>query len=297
MAETMRNSRWTPGPLVGALVCLLLLEVALVEAAGRTPVRVMTFNIRFDYEDDGENRWHERARLVAGSIRRSRATVLLLQEDKSDQLDDLRELLPQFEFLGRGRNASGSGEVCSIGYDTRQWEVVESGDFWLSTTPDDAGSRSWGSYYPHKATWAVLRHRKTKGTALFLSTHFEDRKKLHTARSNSARAIRDFLDGREEKLPVVMGGDFNTDPDNKPHEILTSQKSQPRLVDVWIEVEGEKPYSGTVHHFEGGKNHRRIDWILASEDVSAKRILIDKTDYKGRFPSDHYPVVADLILP
>mgnify|MGYP002636167413 CR=1 FL=1 len=54
----------------------------------------MTYNVRFDFENDGPNRWSHRAE--AEQIELSQAHVVCLQEDKQHQVDDLKRLLPQF---------------------------------------------------------------------------------------------------------------------------------------------------------------------------------------------------------
>lgn len=258
--------------------------------------RVMTFNIRFDYSSDRKNRWKYRADLVARTILQSEASVVLLQEDKEDQLADLQERLPDFSFLGRGRNENGSGERCAVAFDKTVWRSVRSGDFWLSDTPREQGSNTWNTRYPHKVTWALLKHVELKGTVLFLSTHFENARSRDDVREKSAEVLRDFLKRQPRSLPIVLGGDFNCEEGALAHDILTDPEARHPLADVWLEVQPDERSPGTIHFFEGKSTSRRIDWLLASRELTPLRIFVDRYCEDGRYPSDHYPVAADLAV-
>ena len=133
--------------------------------------RAMSFNIRFDFETDGSNRWPHRKATVAKVIRESQAFFACLQEDKGEQIDDLRPLLPGYQLLGRGRNDNGSGERCAIVVKSEDVQVRESGDFWLSDTPDVPGSNTWNDRYPRKVTWALLEVKRCRTPLLVLNTH------------------------------------------------------------------------------------------------------------------------------
>ena len=285
-----------------ALTLALLVLAALCPRAeakrGPRPItfRAMTFNIRFDYKDDGPNRWHRRVELVAETIRESKASVVMLQEDMGDQIDDLQPHLPGFAFVGRGRNANGRSERCSVGFDTRLWKLVKNGDFWLSDSPDEPGSNTWGTRYPHKVTWALLRAPKARNPVLFLSTHFEDKTDKGRVREKSAQVIRDFLKREALKMPVVLGGDFNSGPDDPPHALLVNETAQPRLLDAWSQLKPASEWAGTVHFFKGKGFRRRIDWILHSRQVASLGVEIFKHERDGRWPSDHFPLYADLAV-
>ena len=134
------------GLLLWAGLGLVPLQGWHQQAEGRrvsgAKLRTMTFNIRYDFQSDGQNRWANRVGLVATQIRESRAAVVCLQEDKRHQVEDLERELKEFGFVGRGRNATGSGERCSILWNKKSMKLKSHGDFWLSDTPNVPGSNT-----------------------------------------------------------------------------------------------------------------------------------------------------------
>ncbi|RMG09575.1 MAG: endonuclease/exonuclease/phosphatase family protein [Planctomycetota bacterium] len=293
-------TRWTHA-LVGVLVasCLLSAQDAQARRARTTRLRAMTFNIRFDFPDDGSNRWNRRADVVAKTIRAAQAHLVGLQEDKAHQVDDLRARLPEYGFVGRGRNASGSGERCSILYDKKRFRLKDSGSFWLSDTPEVPGSNTWGDKYPRVVTWAHLVSKKSKKNLLLLNTHLPEGDRSARLRRKGIEVIARFLQARaktlrKKRFAVILTGDFNEDAaESSPHDELTGG-NELRLTDAWEAAPPSGKRPGTYNGFRGLQTRSRIDWILVGGPVRVFRA--DKIDQEidGRWPSDHYPVIADL---
>lgn len=288
-----RSRAFVLASLAAALA--LAAPVALARDAKTNGFRVMTFNIRFDFPDDGANRWHRRADIVAECVKDSKASVVCFQEDKREQVDDLKPRLAGWEFYGKGRNKNFSGEGCSVAWQRDSWKSVESGDFWLSDKPDEPGSNTWGCKYPHKVTWAVLENLKTKTPVMFLSTHFDEHKEKGEVRKKSAHVIRSFLSKKagNGKLAICLCGDFNSGAEEEPHGIITAPGS-PLLADAWDVAKPADPSPGTVHDFTGKRNRHRIDWIVTTPSLGVAGAAVHRYSKDGKYPSDHYPVVADL---
>jgi endonuclease/exonuclease/phosphatase family metal-dependent hydrolase len=267
-------------PLILACAAALLVAFTGEEASARraktAKLRAMTFNIRFDFPNDGPNRWEKRADLVAQTIKGSEAHIICLQEDKAHQVDDLKARLRGYEFLGRGRNATGSGERCSIVFNTKRFRAKDHGDFWLSDTPEVAGSNTWGDKYPRKVTWALLQAKKSKKTVLVQQTaSSKSRKKPHG-------------------IGVILAGDFNEDAGSTAQKILTDDDEAP-FRDAWSEAppnDGGMP--GTYNGFKGMTTRSRIDWLMVGGPIKVYQARKIEESFDGRYPSDHYPVVADL---
>ncbi len=283
---------------------LLLLASPSAEARrAKRPLRLraMTFNIRFDFQNDGRNRWEHRVDSVAQRIQESQAQVVCLQEDKAHQVNDLKTRLAEFAFVGRGRNASGSGERCSILFNRAQLRLKEGGDFWLSDTPLVIGSNTWGDKYPRKVTWALLESLKTRQRVLVLNTHLPEGKN-NKLREKGLRCIQEWLKAqllskrskKKKALPAVLvGGDFN-EPASSPAQDLLTQDPLLALRDVWEEAKPVDPRPGTYGGFNGMRTKQRIDWLLVGGMIRV--LACDKLEepIEGRYPSDHYPVIADL---
>lgn len=282
---------------------LLLAVIALAVAAGvpaQTRIRVMTFNVRYDFEDDDANRWHKRKEVVARTIEAAGASIVCIQEDKEDQVADLEGLLPAFGFVGRGRNETGSGERCSILYRKDHVAVADSGSFWLSERPDEAGSKFDDDSYPRVVTWALFKTKNRK-QVLVLSAHLADGRDKDDLRSKQAAVIRRWLvtklgmrRGRPDpRLPVVVAGDFNAEADGPVRQTL-ADSGDLRLRDAWEEGETPRGWAGTYHGFEGRGSNKRMDWLLVGGPVRVRAAGKYEEEIDGRYPSDHYPVHADI---
>jgi endonuclease/exonuclease/phosphatase family metal-dependent hydrolase len=267
------------------------------EAAPATPaLRVMTFNIRYDTPNDGPNAWPHRRDWVAALIRYHDADAIGVQEALVHMLVELDARLPGFARVGVGRaDGRDGGEFSAIIYRTARLELLESGTFWLSPTPEVAGSKGWDAAYERVATWAKFRDRATGCRHLHLNTHFDH--VGETARRESARLIRQRLGALSAGLPVVLTGDLNTDPASETLRIFTSDAAVagPLLRDAFA-VSREPHYgpTSTWTAFKAIEPGRRIDYVLVSPDVGVSRHAILPDRWDDRFPSDHLPVIAAL---
>lgn len=260
-----------------------------------TPLRVMSFNIRFGTAPDGENHWDQRQELVARTIRAFRPDLVGTQETLSFQARYLQEQLPEFLYVGRSRDAEGDGgEQCGILFRAKRFDKLAEGHFWLSETPDRPGSKSWDSSLPRIATWVKLWDRKTEQAFFFINTHFDHRGE--TARQESAKRIRQFIDSLDPNVEVVLTGDFNAAESSKAYQLLFAAEPERRvLIDTWRALTpSAETDEGTFNGFQGTTDSARIDWIAVTSGLSVQQAGIDRTQFTGRFPSDHFPVTAVL---
>jgi len=259
---------------------------------------VMTYNVRYDNPDDGEHGWDNRRKAVVNTIRFRRPDLLGLQEPLTHQLEYLRESLSAFEFVGRARMDGGEeGEFSPIGYRTSRFELVETDTFWLSPTPDEPGSVGWDARYPRIVTWARLRDRQTDTVFLHANTHFSH--DGPEARRESAHVVRQRLDAISDGEPVVLTGDFNCVTGDSPYETLTDSTAGDReLVNARDQSRhGHYGPNTSVTDFEHLVPKRKIDHVFVSPvvEVFQHGVCTDlRTD--EAYPSDHFPVLADLAL-
>jgi len=269
-----------------------------VDAADGDVLRVMSFNIRFDNPADGDDAWPKRREKAASMIRFHGADLVGLQEALPGQIEDLAEALPQLGWFGVGRSAERNGEHCAVLYRRERVELVEQGTFWLSETPEVAGSRSWDAALPRIVTWGRLRDRSSGRTLHLFNTHFD-----HVgvqARRESARLLRRrvaAIAGAEG--PVVVTGDLNAAPDSEPYRVLTSPgpDGDPGLVDAL--TASACPHHGPTSSWNGFQAivpGRRIDFVLVRGGVGVRQHGILSDTFDGRFPSDHLPVLAEITV-
>jgi endonuclease/exonuclease/phosphatase family metal-dependent hydrolase len=271
---------------------------AAAEAPAPMPLRVMTFNIRYDTPADSGNAWPHRRDWVASLVRFHGADALGVQEALAHMLRELDVRLPGYARVGVGRtDGREEGEFSAILYRTDRLELLDSGTFWLSPTPDVPGSKGWDAAYERVATWARFRDRRTGCRHLHVNTHFDHIGER--AREESARLIRRRLGGLAGGLPVVVTGDLNTTPERAPYRVFTVDTvgGVPPLRDAFVASRGgHYGPTSTWNAFTAIEPGQRIDYVLVSADVDVLEHAILPDAWDGRFPSDHLPVVADIAV-
>ena len=259
------------------------------------PLRVMTFNLRYDTPSDSGNAWPHRRDWVAALIRFHAPDAIGVQEALAHMLTDLDTRIPEFARVGVGRtDGRMRGEFSAILYRRDRLELLDSGTFWLSPTPDVAGSKGWDTAIERVATWARFRDRRTGCRHLHLNTHFDHIGEQ--ARQESARLIRRRLARLTDGLPVVVTGDLNADPASAPYRILTRDTiggAIPALSDaLTVSRDGHYGPTSTWTAFRAIEPGRRIDYVLVSPRVRVLKHAILPDSWDARFPSDHLPVLA-----
>ena len=279
------------------LMGLALIGVTIpAQACVPAQLRVMTYNIRLDTAADGPNRWVYRRAWVSAQIDWFRPDIFGLQEVVFNQKQDIAADLPGYRLVGKGRDdGRDGGESSPVGYDVRRFDLLDSGTFWLSPTPDRP-SKGWDAAYPRVVTWARLRVKRRKMTLLAINTHWD-----HVgveARNQSALLIGKWLtDNRRKDDRVIVLGDFNIGIASDAMRALTDVAG-PDLHDGRMTSQ-TKPFGpeGTFNDFRlQPETSKTIDHILVGNNIAVTRYAVIAQNVDGRMPSDHYPVLADLAL-
>lgn len=253
-----------------------------------SPLRVMSFNIRYPEPSDGAHAWENRRPLVADVISGYSPDVAALQEPVLEQLLYLDQRLPGYARFGVSRYGDEYEKFTAVYYRRDTIEVTGASAFWFSETPDVAGSASWGIHKPYAVNWARMFHRTSGLGFVLFNTHFPYKPEQQTARIRSAELLRTRATDAGES--VLLAGDFNSLPGGEVHSILTSG-----FRDAWIEAVERTGPEGTVHGFTGEAAGRRVDWILARGPLQVKSLRTITCQREGLFPSDHFPILAELI--
>ena len=276
----MRVIRW----LMTFLGLAMLASAGLARDAA--PLRVMTFNVRVAVASDGANDWPHRRDLFAETVRAADPDVFGTQELKQEQADDIVRRLPAYRWFGIDRRGGHGDEHMGIFYRPDRLKVIESGNFWLSDTPEVAGSISWGHPLPRMVTWALFA-RKDGRRFYHFNTHFPYRDEDEAARTKAAALILKRIEALPKGVPVVLTGDFNTVAASAAHALLAGP-----LTDVRLAAPRKAGPDSTFHDFTGDAD-KRIDWILVRgfRPLSVETL----TTHRGPlYPSDHFPVVTTL---
>src|SRR5688500_2684995 len=265
-------------------------------AAQAPPIRVMTFNIRYDEPRDGVNAWPNRKQKVADVIRFHKADVVGVQEALLTQLRDLEKLLPGFAWVGVGRtDGKEGGEYSAILYRKNRFRVVASDTFWLSETPETVGSKGWDAAYPRIVTWAKLKDRVSGKTFVHFNTHFDH--VGEKARAESSSLILKKAGEIHGKGPFVVTGDFNVRKDSGAYNTIVTGTPTIKVVDTrFASVNGHFGGDSTFNGFKELEPGRTIDYIFVRDGIKVLEhgTLSDRWD--GLWASDHLPVIAEIVI-
>lgn len=276
--------------LLGLLLALAALPALAADTPAAEPLRVVSFNVRLPTDSDGANRWDARKDVFVDSVRRLHPDVMGTQELWKIQGDYVVEQLPEYRWFGQGRRGGDGDEHMGVFYRQDRLKLIESGDFWLSDTPEVVGSISWNNLYPRMVTWALFEQLGDGRRFYFFNTHLPYRDQDDVARERGATLIGERIAALPADIPVVVTGDFNTPPESAAHRVITRH-----LQDVWDSGATRSGPAETFHAFSG-KADRRIDWIL-QRGWQVQSVATDTQAHDGRYPSDHFPVVTELRWP
>ncbi|MGQ9649845.1 MAG: endonuclease/exonuclease/phosphatase family protein [Phycisphaerae bacterium] len=275
-------------------------------ATGTLDLRVMSFNIRYGTADDGPNHWNNRREMLFQVFRDHRPDVVGLQEALRFQLDEIRQAFPEYAEIAAGRDdGKTGGETSAILYRSARFQAIEQGTFWLSDTPEVPGSRSWGNNITRICTWAHLRDRHTPIGFYIFNTHLDHQSQ--PAREMGAELIAQRMSRRTHPDPLILTGDFNAGEKNPVVRYLKGEISAvpakqgpcavvPALVDTFRVLHPDATIVGTFNGFAGKRDGEKIDYVLASPEWMIAQAAIVYDNVEGRYPSDHFPVMALLRL-
>ena len=279
------------------IILLAILSIGFSCALQAQQMKVATYNVRYsikeNYKQDsakGED-WVSRGPAIADLIRFHQFEIFGTQEGLLHQLEDLSEWLPEFKYVGVGRDdGKKEGEHTAVFYQPKRFKVIDHGDFWLSETPDKP-SMGWDGTCCHRmCTWVQFEDINSGKKFYVFNTHFDHRAVI--ARKESSKLILRKIDEIAGDNAVILMGDFNGDHESEWYKTLRDAKN---INDTYLQV--PKPYAlnGSFNGF-GRRTEAKsvIDHVFVSDHFETMRWGILTDTYHGKFPSDHFPVVADL---
>ncbi|WP_445155821.1 endonuclease/exonuclease/phosphatase family protein [Arthrobacter sp. Hor0625] len=260
-----------------------------------SPLRVMSFNIRCDIPGTLPGQadyWPERAPALRAVLADELPDVLGIQEGLAHQLAVIGEALPgRYRMIGHGRDGGSRGEHSCIYFDSHRLALEEWDQFWLSDTPAVPGSATWGNEVTRIATWGKFRDLRTGRQLMVVNTHFDHESEYAQLRSAGA-----IIGHTEPGLPTVLMGDFNA--------VAGASDTYSALVDSgvfrdsWTSAEQQlTPAFGTFLNYKDPViGERRIDWIAVTPGITVADAAINTFRLHDRYPSDHAPIQASLLV-
>ncbi len=297
---------------------LVLVAAACTSPQKPAEMNVATYNLRLSNLGDSlqGDGWGQRAPYVAKLIQYHEFDIFGTQEGKHHQLEDLKAMMPEYEYIGVGRDdGAQGGEYAAIFYKPERFELLDSGNFWLSedTTQPNKG---WDAECIRVCTWGKVLDKLSGNTFVHFNLHMDHIGVV--ARAESAKLILEKIKALPEKLPVMLSGDFNVDQLNESYLLLQNSGI---LSDAYTTADMVYANNGTFNAFQpDAMTEERIDHIFLSPEFKVKKYGIltdtyrspaDETDtvdtsnfpkevglmkYTARTPSDHFPVAIRVEL-
>ena len=267
----------------------LLAAVAFTACGSATSLSVMTFNMRYDNPEDGQNNWRFRRERIAGVIKAQEVDVLGTQELLSNQFNDLSGLLTGYQGVGVGRlDGAESGEYCAVFFRKDRFTLLDSGTFWLSETPEVVGSLGWDGACERIATWVVLRDRDGR-ELFFIDTHLDHVGQV--ARDEGVSLLMKRIETLSGGRPVILTGDFNSEPGSS----VGAHVQKDGVLGDAKAIAAQR--SGTDWSFSDfgqipEAERPLLDYIFVSGDIEAVRYEVLPDTFDGGYVSDHAPVMA-----
>ena len=281
-------------PILSLLLGILFIACSPVNEQPQE-LDVMTFNVRINLPSDGDNAWPNRKEMAASMIRFYEPDVFGVQEALKGQVSDLSQRLPEYAWIGVGRDdGKQAGEYMAIFYLKHRFKVLQEETFWLSEHPQQPGL-GWDAAYIRVVTWAQFQDLQTGKIFFHFNTHFDNRGEV--ARQESARLLLTRIQSIAGSSPVIVTGDFNTQPDSEPYRILTGSAL---LTDA--KTKSQSPHHGPSRTFNRfdletlKTTEPPIDYIFVSNQFGVLKHATLSDTFEGYFPSDHMPVMAVLEL-
>lgn len=274
-----------------ASLCLLLLSC---KREGLT-MRVATFNVRCDIGVDSTQNWQFRLPVIQGFFDDASVDIYGMQEVLPNQLEDLKAMLPDYQVVAAGRqDGKSEGEMVPIFFKKDRFTLLASSHFWLSQTPDSAGSMHWGTHYPRMVTWVKLRDTQNGYIFYYFNTHLSH--VSPEARYQSAWLLLDKIKVLAAKAPVIVGGDFNCTALEETYQVLTTHWDGYQLLrdarhHALLPADKD---AATFNGYSPDETHQVIDYIFVNGFYTTLKYAVWQIQRDNVFISDHYPVVVDL---
>lgn len=210
-----------------------------------------------------------------------------------------------YERYGVEREANGEFE--QIFYDTDVVEWQDGGNFWLSEEPDTPGTQGWDAACVRMVTWCKFRLRATGQELFFFNTQLD-----HVGPQSRAAGSKLLWDRIQQitgspSAPLFLVGDFNTYRHTSTYSYFTKVEDGPQLLEAWPQAERQiGTVSYTYHGWAGVDNDgergavpaaNHIDWIFYRPQMTVVSTEVITESRNGRYPSDHYPIQAEMLFP
>lgn len=300
------------------IVLSFLFSLFILHVTHAQTYRIATYNVRLDAESDAKqgDGWAQRHPALTMLIKFHDFDIFGTQEVLHNQLQDMTRELPDYSYTGVGReDGKTKGEFSAIFYKKDKFKLIKSGTFWLSENTESP-NKGWDAVLPRICSWGEFEDLESHNRFMFFNTHFDH---VGTkARAESAKLILAKVKEIGAELPAILTGDFNVDQRNESYHLIHNSNF---MEDAYELAPIKYAFNGTFNNFKSDvSTSSRIDHIFLTNDFNVKRYGILTDSYRvenldakafstptapkelkmkpsqARLPSDHYPVMVEVVL-
>ena len=239
--------------------------------------------------DDGENKMiSDRAPRFKQLVEKYKPDIIGTQETTPTWNSFFKDNLKEYGMIGcsrEGENAK-SGEWNTILYRLDRFELIDSDNFWLSSTPDKV-SRVPGSKCNRLCTWALLKDKNTGNVFIMANTHLDHR--TDEVREQQIEILLDNLSDMINKYPLILTGDFNAVPDSLVYTAATEKLADARTDAIENRSTIEYTFDSYGQKYPG----KIIDYCFYTKKATATWYKV-ANDQFGGYVSDHYGVLTQF---
>ncbi|MGL4956518.1 MAG: endonuclease/exonuclease/phosphatase family protein [Bacteroidales bacterium] len=260
-------------------------------------LNVMSFNIRMDTEEDKDNKWLYRKDFAANLIKFYDVDIFGAQEVLHHQLVDMLERLPDYNYVGVGReDGAKQGEYSPIFFNKTRFAVDTSGTFWLAEDMNAVGKEGWDAACSRVATWGVFTEKSSGKKFFFINTHLDHVGQV--ARRKGVELILKQIEEKSKGLVCILTGDFNATPNEEPIQYLLNSPAPQKLLDTRSLAKLHYGTEWTFHDYGRIPVEQRpcIDYIFIRGDVTVQRYAVLTETLNHIYPSDHCPVLSTILI-
>lgn len=252
--------------------------------------RLLTYNIRYANNNPGEE-WDLRKENVASIISNQNPDIFGVQEAVFKQIQFLKLKFVHYTQIGVGRDDGiEQGEFSAL-FISDRYNIIKSGTFWLSETPDTS-SFGWDASYKRVATWSIIVNKKSKDSLFVMNTHLDNEGIV--ARNESVKLLLIKIEELSRNLPIILLGDFNFTSEFEGYKTLVNTGL---LKDSQFETTNNYGTNITFNGFDNNiMSGNKIDYVFVSDKIKVINHLIIDEQMDSKYPSDHMPVAIDFEL-
>jgi endonuclease/exonuclease/phosphatase family metal-dependent hydrolase len=249
-------------------------------------MKIMTFNLRYDNETDKAHSWSHRQHSLLAMIQKSEADVISTQETTDTIHAFLHAHCPDYVLVGDGRESTRLGERCSVMIKKDKFRVLKTQTVWLNGNFDLAGDQDEEEGFARICTMVLIQDKATLRKIRIFNCHLAYQS-VGAIKRNGENLLKYINRFEHTKIPFVLTGDFNSPIDHPLHGALLG-----KFHEAYRTL--NRPRINTFQAYGDPQGIDAIDFIYTST-LKFTDVITDTTTFNGLYPSDHYPVIAELL--